>query len=57
MAGTPQPESAERMSAMSIVIRSASPQDAPKPDLYRPYVERTVISFSIEVPSVSVFVN
>ena len=41
---------------MSIVIRSANPQDAPSlRAIYRPYVERTVISFEYEVPSVSDF--
>ena len=41
---------------MSIVIRSANLQDAPSlRAIYRPYVERTVISFEYEVPSVSDF--
>jgi L-amino acid N-acyltransferase YncA len=41
------------MQAISSSVRSASPQDAAAcVSIYRPYVENTVISWEIEVPSV-----
>ncbi|MBR1929958.1 MAG: N-acetyltransferase [Lachnospiraceae bacterium] len=39
-------------------LRIATPEDAPKLlEIYRPYVEHTVITFEYEVPSVEEFAN
>ena len=44
------------MAENGILLRTARPDDAPRLlEIYRPYVEKTAISFECEVPSLEEF--